>query len=245
MTKKSQTIKYDQNGANGVLEFEVDEGVFLPTKTSNLLISSVLRRVKNPGRILDIGCGSGYVGIVLAKRGITTGALSASDRSDEAVRCCIKNAARHGIECDARACSLFDSWKGEKFDLIVDDVSGVAEKIAEISSWFPASSHCGAGPDGTALTNQLLEASRDHLTSDGVVVFPVLSLSNTDRIVSRAKELFHDVDFLADQYFPISAEIGASMDVLHAMVADELIKIRKIGDKWVWWTAVYSAKRPK
>lgn len=240
-----QSARYEQRNPKPPLEFEVADGVFAPTKTSNILISSVLRRIKQPGATLDLGCGSGYVGIVLAKQGLVAGPLRASDRSAEAVQCCERNAARHGVECDARAGSLFDCWSGEKFDLIVDDVSGVAEKIAELSSWFPGSSHCGAGPDGTELTNRILETTPAHLRSGGAIIFPVLSLSNADRIVGKARDVFHQVDFLADQYFPLSGEIGANIDVLHDMMADGLVKIRKIGDKWAWWTAVYLATKPR
>jgi len=243
MTKR-KSVCYELSGVSNVIEIEVADNVFLPTKTSNLLISSILKSIHGHRRTLDLGCGSGYIGIVLAKMGIVSGVLHASDRSPDAVSCCIQNAKSHKIDCDARVGDLFDCWRGEKFELIVDTVSGVAEQIADKSTWFPGASHCGAGKDGTELTMRMLEVCVEHLVSDGLLVFPVLSLSNTRKIILKAEEMFRDVNLLVNQYFPVSVEMGASIDLLLAMAGEDLINIKKIGEKWVWWISIYSANNP-
>lgn len=240
--KETGIATYKLGGVGTSLEFEVADGVFQPTKTSNFLISHVAKLAKRSASTLDIGCGCGYVGIVLAKMGIVSGLLRASDRSLGAVECCRRNAARHDVACDARVGSLFDPWSTEQFELIVDDVSGVAERIGEMSSWFAGASHCGAGVDGTELTLCILESSRTHLTTGGSIFFPVLSLSRTEKIVAKAHEMFGTVKLLGDQYFPVSPEVGSSMEVLLAMAQEGLISLRQIGGKWVWWTSIYLAQ---
>lgn len=243
--KGTRLATYNLGSGGTSLEFEVPDGVFQPTKTSNFLISHVAKHVQRSSSTLDIGCGCGYVGVVLAKMGLVAGPLHASDRSFAAVESCRRNAAQHGVDCDARAGSLFDPWLGEKFELIVDDVSGVAEKIGEMSSWFPGASHCGAGVDGTELTTHILDSSRDHLTTDGSMFFPVLSLSRTEKIVAKAHEMFETVELLGDQYFPVSPEVGSNMDLLRGMAQEGLISIRQIGGKWVWWTSIYLARNAR
>ena len=80
---------------------------------------------------------------------------------------------------------LFDPWAGEKFDYIIDDISGVAERIAEISPWFKETA-CESGEDGTKLVIEAIEKSPTHLNVDGKFFFPILSLSNSERILSKS-----------------------------------------------------------
>ena len=45
----------------------LSKNVFKPTGTSDLLYQTVAKFIKKPCEILDLGCGSGYVGIALKK----------------------------------------------------------------------------------------------------------------------------------------------------------------------------------
>ena len=45
-----------------------EEGIFKPTGTSNLLLDEALKYSKNQKKILDLGCGSGMLGLGISKK---------------------------------------------------------------------------------------------------------------------------------------------------------------------------------
>ena len=167
--------------------FKTADGVFVPTATTSLLIEGVRADIRRPGRLLDLGCGAGVVGIVLAKLGLAEPPIYASDVSVEAAALTRENAADHACSIVVKAGSVFEPWGDEQFDYIVDDVSGIAESIAAVSPWFAKGVPCVSGKDGTALITQVIRESTRYLRPDGCLYFPVLSLSNTDAIIRCEK----------------------------------------------------------
>jgi methylase of polypeptide subunit release factors len=67
------------------LNFLVNDKVFLPTGTSELLVRTISSQIKQSGSMLDLGCGTGLVGISLAKPGLINFIIYFSDRSSEYV----------------------------------------------------------------------------------------------------------------------------------------------------------------
>jgi len=53
------------------LDIVTNKSVFTPTGTSNLLIQVSKKVIKSKGKILDLGCGSGIIGISLSKTNST------------------------------------------------------------------------------------------------------------------------------------------------------------------------------
>src|SRR3989442_4684396 len=101
--------------------------VFQPTSTTVLLLRAARRVLAHrpvPRAVLDLGCGCGIVGVVLAKLLPPATHVCGSDLSAAAVRLARHNAERNGVSLDCRRGSLFEPWAGERFDLIVDDVAG-------------------------------------------------------------------------------------------------------------------------
>ncbi|MFC1718687.1 methyltransferase [Candidatus Poribacteria bacterium] len=235
--------KYTLVGDDGRKEllFETREGIFHPTDTSNLLIDACKLSIPSPRKILDLGCGCGIVGIVLARLGLCKEPLFASDISKEAVALAKENASRMSVEYIARCGSLFEPWRGEKFDVIIDDVAGLSDDIAEISSWYPAGVDCNAGRDGTSWIIQVIEQSRQYLAEGGTLIFPVLSLSNEEKILQILKKTypFHELIIKKDWFLP--DEIANRIDILMPLMNDGSIRCQKKYGKWIWSTYVYRA----
>ena len=49
-----------------ILNLKISDNVFVPTATTNFLIDAVKNNENNKKKILDLGCGTGIVGIALS-----------------------------------------------------------------------------------------------------------------------------------------------------------------------------------
>ena len=176
----TEQSKYNITIAPGQqLEVSIPHGVFFPTGTTSVLINAIREHVRGPGKALDLGCGAGVVGIALSQLGLVTAPLYASDLSKQAVDSTIQNCEAHKCQVVAKSGPLFNPWGNEKFDYIVDDVSGVASGVAEISPWF-ANVSCESGVDGVTLVGDVIRQAPRHLNPDGLLFFPVISFSNAN-----------------------------------------------------------------
>ena len=109
--------------------------VFKPTATSDLLLNSLIKQ-KLKGKILDLGCGSGYLAINLLKNNKTKIEMYASDVSDDACKLTKKNAKLNKLLIAVKKGSIYKPWKNDKFNTIINDVSGISELVAKKSPWF-------------------------------------------------------------------------------------------------------------
>jgi release factor glutamine methyltransferase len=227
------------------LEIEQEDGVFRPTHTSELFIAAARKRLTAPVRILDLGCGSGVVGIALARLGLVAAPLCASDVSESAVALSRRNAARHDVAIDARVGSLFSPWAGSRFTCIVDDVSGIAEDVARLSPWFGDAIPCASGPDGTELTRAVLETAGRHLEPGGTLLVPAISLSHVARLLETAGARFASVEKVAEQRWPLPAEMVPHLDTLRAIRDEGRITFEEKFGMVLCTTTVYACRDPR
>lgn len=225
---------------------DVNEGTFYPTETSKLIID-YLKAEKElyNSSVLDLGCGCGIVSLVLKRLGFD-GPTCASDISDIAIADAVNNFKKYGFEVEAKAGSMFEPWKDKIFDLIVDDVSGIAESIAKISPWFGTAISCDSGSDGTELTTDIIRSAPDYLKEGGRFLFPVLTLSNYPRILDAADEVFAEVKLVNQQSFQFPLDLAAKhKDVLEeAIEKRDIIVDYKFG-MYIWETRIYEAASPR
>lgn len=220
--------------------------VFHPTATTLLLLRGARRVLAGPApvrSVLDLGCGCGIVAVVLAKRLPPSVRVCASDLSAAATELARRNAARNGVRVACRQGSLFDPWAGERFDLIVDDVAGVAEPLARASGWYPAAVPSDAGRDGTRWILEVLDRAPDFLAPGGRIVFPLLTLSREAVVLERARHRFAGVERLEEQWYPLSHELLARFGEVEALAAEGATRIEKRGSRWCWATQILVAYR--
>ncbi len=216
--------------------------VFYPTSTTVLLLRAVRKTLPAAiHSVLDLGCGTGIVAVALAKRLPPGTSVCASDVSPAAVALTRANAERNGVAVDCRLGSLFAPWRGRRFDLIVEDVSGVAEPLARLSGWYPPAVPSEAGPDGTRWIAAILEQAPEFLTPGGRLVFPVLTLSHEARILERARSRFVTVEQLEEQWYPLNDELLAQFALVEQLEAEGTVRVEKRGSRWCWATKIYMA----
>jgi 16S rRNA G1207 methylase RsmC len=225
------------------LELKTASDVFMPNATTNLLIQAVRKLISEPVNMLDLGCGTGVVGIALHIQRLISGPIYASDLSDSAVHCSRENFEHYKCDAEVRCGSLFEPWLGKKFDVIVDDISGIAQSIAEVSPWFQGVP-CDTGEDGVDLVVEIIRNAPKYLNENGHFFFPVLSLSNVDKILQVAKENFSTVVLVGRQDWPLPEELKAYLPLLKKLRDDGSIKLEEKFGMVLCYTEVYCATNP-
>lgn len=222
---------------------DVMPGVFEPNRTTELLLDAALKDPLEGKIALDLGCGSGVVGVCVKKLG-GAAEVHGSDISGAAVDNARHNASRLGVEVDFRQGSLFEPWAGRQFDVILNDVSGVAEPIARLSPWYPPEIFCDAGEDGSAWTTKVLELARDHLSPRGVLFFPTVSLSNEVKILEVARAKFPRVECLLRKRWPFKEDFWRkimSNETCRRLIDEGIVQVFKRGSRYLWDTSIYMA----
>ena len=242
MVTKFSKIKFTpKNGTE--ISLVTTAGVFSPNTTTELLINAVKKTILKPVKGLDLGCGTGVVGLALWLEGLSKEPICASDLSESAVLCSQENFKRYECEADVRRGALFEPWDNEKFDLIIDDISGISQDIASISPWF-GGVPCDTGSDGTDLILNILRNASKFLAKDGHFFFPVLSLSNVDSLLRVAKENFSTVELIERQDWPLPKELESHIPLLKELSAKGSIQLEERFGMILCFTEVYLAKDP-
>jgi precorrin-6B methylase 2 len=227
-------------GSTEEIPLKLPEGVFIPTGTSATLIKAVRAYVKKPGKMLDLGSGCGVVGVVLNLEGLVEAPLYASDLSQQAVDCMKENATSHQCSVVAKCGSLFEPWENETFDYIVNDISGVAVEVAKLSPWFDHVP-CESGADGAVLVVQVLQKASAHLKNGGRFFFPVISLSNVDKILTEARRNFSNVECLCREQWPLPQEMQKHLETLKRLRDEGHIRFEEKFGMALWFTDIYVA----
>ncbi|MGC3873571.1 50S ribosomal protein L3 N(5)-glutamine methyltransferase [Halomonas sp. GXIMD04776] len=177
--------------------FVVDERVLIPRSPIAELIEHGFAAwfpAQPPDRILDIGTGSGCIGIASALY-LPTAEVDLVDIGAEALEVAKANITLHDVGLRVRAVlsDLFEGVAGQRYDLIVANPPYVnARDLATMPAEFshePALA-LGAGNDGLDVVRRLLREAREYLEDDGVLIVEV---GNSDR---QLEATFPEVPFL-------------------------------------------------
>jgi len=210
---------------NKYIKLELSSNVFHPTGTSDLLIEAIKDNLRLNGSVLDVGAGSGYVGIALLKIFKKKFKLSASDLDKKTINLIKLNAKKNNVNINAKEGDLLKPWKKEKFNFIINDVSGIAEKVAKISPWFNRVS-CMAGEDGTELVKKVINEANNHLLKEGVLIFPVLSFSNTSKIIKYANNKFKYVKKISSKQWLLPKKMYKDLPILKKLKKKKIINYK-------------------
>jgi len=226
-------------------EFDLDwlPGVFKPNLTTELLIKAVSSKIMRTSKVLELGCGTGIVGLALNAEGMISQPIYASDLSEAATNCSKSNFSKYGCDAEVRKGSLFDPWAEYKFDVVVDDISGISEEVAKISPWFQGVP-CQTGKNGTNLTIEIIEKASKYLTENGLLFFPVLSLSDSNSILQVAKENFKNIEKVAHKEWPLPDELKSHIDTLKILRDEGSIDLNEKFGMFICYTDVYCVRDP-
>jgi release factor glutamine methyltransferase len=157
-------------------EFKVDSRALIPRPETEELVEWLITNVAPaPTRVLDLGCGSGVIGLSLAAAW-PQAEVTLADVSPEALSLAKENAATLGLErVRFWESALFDGIQG-CFDLIVANLPYVPE--CERETLTPEVLHDPAlalfsGEDGLDLIREFCQQAKHFLTDDGMIAMEI------------------------------------------------------------------------
>ena len=168
------------------------KNTFKPTYTTYSIINLLSEYNLKKKKILDLGCGSGIITASIFKKK-NDSSYYLSDLSKYAVQSATKNLQTQNIKFFIKEGSCFDPWKDKKFDLIINDVSGVSKKISSISPWFKKIP-TDKSDNGNFLLKKVLTDSKKHMKKNSLLFTPVISLSKVSESISYIKKRFKIID---------------------------------------------------
>lgn len=157
-------------------DFRCDARALIPRPETEELVSLVLREnLAQPARVLDLGTGSGVIGLSLAKEMPPSTEVLLSDLSPEALALSRENAQALEVEVTLVESDLFSSLEGT-FDLIVANLPYVPER--DRASLAPELRHdpeaaLFSGEDGMDLVKKFTALVATFLRPGGLVAMEV------------------------------------------------------------------------
>jgi release factor glutamine methyltransferase len=157
------------------LVLEVPETVYYPREDSLLLAKIIEDEGMEERKILDMGTGSGFLSILMAK---SNADVTAADINKEALQVAERNAKINNAEIKTIHSDLFEKIE-EKFDLIVFNPPYLPEKMYKDIQY-----HGGKG--GRKVIQKFINKAADHLRESGKILLLISSITGEKEV----KELF-------------------------------------------------------
>ena len=237
MPSTSTLIPYEISGYE--LTLRVGDDAFKPTRTTQKLANAA--DLPSGMSVLDLGCGVAPLAICAALKGAAP--VYALDVMATACEYARENVERAGVadKVTVLCGDLFEPVEGVKFDIIINDVSGIADRVARLSPWYPEPIPTG-GADGANVVLRVLSEAPEHLNPGGCLYFATSTLSDVDRIVNHARSIYGNrLERLASVRFPFSPELIEAIDELEVLRDEGVISFESRRSRHIWTLDLFRA----
>ena len=189
-----------------------------------------------------MGCGSGVLSFVAGRLG--AGHVLGCDLSEDAVSTARRNAERLGLAdvVEFRAGDLLEPVADAQADVVIGDVSGIPNAIADVAGWFPDGR--AGGPTGAELPAAMLDGVGDVLRRGGRLYLPTGTIQAEERVLAAARRVFgkENLEVVLERQFPLPDLVARSKAVTR-MIADGIIDLKQRGSRMVWRLRVWCCTR--
>ena len=181
------------------MSFQVNESVLIPRPETEYFIEKIIDRVYEPKKIIDVGTGSGCIGLSLAKH-FTDAEVHLTDISLDALSVAGINSKKNKINVNIYESNLLREVRDNDFDLIVANLpyiptADIGALPAEVVHYEPLIALDG-GEDGLDYIDQLLKQARYKLSATGLLALEIDSRSG-DRLIEMTKS-YKGVEVITD-----------------------------------------------
>lgn len=229
----AETITW--KGRFGPMELRVGDATFRPSTISTLLAGAL--EFKPGSVVVDVGTGTGILSIIAAKLGASK--VYGVDAADGTVEIATANAEAHGVGDVVQFAQgdMFEPLDSDiEADVVIGDVSGIPDEIAQASGWFP--SGLSGGPTGAELPMRMIEESKRLLRKGGSLFLPTGSLQDENSILERAKSVFGSMKQLTERNIPLPSSLAEDPAVLQAL-KEKVIALTQRGSRFQWTARVW------
>lgn len=183
-------------------KFFVNQNVLIPRPETEILVRKTIEIAKNnsANKVLDIGSGTGCIGIMLAKN-LPDTKITSCDISEKALEVAKKNALNIGVKVDFIQSNLFENIS-DKFDIIVSNPPYIPpqekQNIQKEVSFEPDLALYTSDKDGIEFYEKIIKDARNYLNEKGFVLFE-LGINQHELVKTLFLDYnFHDVEIIKD-----------------------------------------------
>lgn len=193
------------------LDFIVNKDVLIPRKDTEILVETIIKYVKEnlcaetkKIRILDIGAGSGCIGISLVHY-LDNVYVMELDKSNAALEIAKQNASKNGVsdKMDFMECDILTNSQNIefKFDIIVSNPPyikspEIASLKTEVRDYEPMEALLG-GEDGLDFYRTIVEKSPKLILPNGLLAFEV-GYQQAHDVKNIMSKRFDDIKIIKD-----------------------------------------------
>lgn len=162
-------VHYEKYGS---ISIEHCSRVYGPAEDSFLIMDNFI-----PGNnVLELGCGSGIISVYCCKLGRK---VTCSDVSEEARKCCERNAIRNHVDPEILDSQLFNRIDGS-FDTIIFNPPYLPteDRYEEAEQW-------NGGQEGFDVIRPFLKEAHAHLEDHGSIYIVLSSLTDVSSLIGE------------------------------------------------------------
>lgn len=158
-------------------EFDIDNRVLIPRFETEELVENTVKYINkfftNPVDIIDLGCGSGVIGLTLEKK-VSTNSVDLVDISPEALEVTHKNCVKLNSKANIIQSDMFTNI-AKKYDIIISNPPYIktTEEIEEIVKNNEPHLALYAGADGLDCYKKILEQASIYMKDKSLIAFEI------------------------------------------------------------------------
>lgn len=158
------------------MNFKVNRNTLIPRQDTETLVEKILD-VAGPGaEIIDIGTGSGCIGISLG-RYIKASSVTLADISREALKTALENAELNGVKAKGLLIDILKEVPPGKFDIVVSNPpyieTDVIETLDDEVRLFEPNSALDGGQDGLMFYRRITDIAPNLLKNGGILAYEI------------------------------------------------------------------------